>query len=427
MEMKKLIIVALSLAYINNMTGNHNALAELSSTLINLEAKAEELNKISEKEHGQFYKKLRFAIKSSLENMKLDAELFSQLPQDSALNAAKDVLDSLFGEEKGSGRNEYRISRKADGVNNFTFTPPGYQPIKAPLDNIVDQIVLISKLVNFITTNYNMDNDISILSIDTFDNIFYTYFALALFKTKLTGSTPSEGKLNLTILGDSLHQDDFEAINKSLEKLGDTARYDETIGTLIDSDAKFDIYLFNRDTKFDKESVNAVVAINNKDTHNVKQLLFPRFSKIPKSALAFVTKNISEDKRDTIFADFIKSALGIKTGIYLDPEQQKTDISNYHLNYIKAPYYYLPYIISQTRSSINKSQLFILDRQQSQIVDLSLPITNWPELLYEITMILYPLTNTKYQCFIFDDNSKEFIKYDGSISKKTKVRKITWK
>jgi len=453
--MKKLIIFLLTIltAYIQGSDLSNN-LQEISATLTNLSIKAKELNileipKISpiapvNKQSSQeiqplsevplininiYFRLLRNAIASSLVMRELDVIQFGRLSESPELRAAKYVLERLFALKIDKHPYTIIVNNKTK-TQTFSLENPQYKIENVPLDLIVDQILLISRLIDYIITNYEMDKDISIVSIDTFKSIFNIYFALALNHERTTAlSQRPPGKLDLKIVSDSINKDEFERIQKTFEKMNYSLEYFTKIPELLKNDLAIDIYLVNEQYIFDKEKDNVKIAEN-----AGKKIIF---SKLWSDALAIGTNNIAQQEKDSLFNLFTNTAFKTKKTI------EEKAIENYRSKDAKIPLIFEAVLIDNTQSLKKEiTPLFILNSKDSYLAEFYLPNLLWPEITWEIWKILYqdklmpiipdtfwakPYQPQDYEFFKYDKESQEFVKLDNSISSQIKYRKITWK
>lgn len=415
MEIKKLLILALSFIKLSTIHADPIALENLSSTLINLEAKAEELGKIKESEYKKYYKDLRIAIHQSLIDRKLDIAVLSKLEESSAKRAAIYVLELLFKQKHGTLYKVHTLGKTPEGkdiMGNFELQYPNYKPLVAQFDTIVDQILLISRLVDYIIANYKKDEDASILSIDTFDSIFNAFFALALYKEQIEPQLePYEGKLHLTILSDSLDEEDFKSIKKSIEETEGTVNHYENASDLLSSKPKFDIYLFNEKFTFKAEQPNATVL---KKDNKVVIFCFENQNFV---AISRIT--VPEDERKSLFNYYINK-------LYKIPKIYNEEaIKDYNAERGKIPSLFMPLIIDKTRNQDkNIATLFILGSDNHWISELYLPILKWPDIFGE--MWKFNPAKATFQIFKYDEQTKEFVKYEDTALKGIKAKQIKW-
>jgi len=411
MKIKKSIILALTIGYLNNLEADQNVLGNLSITLANLESKSEEINKIKESEYKKFYRDLKIAILRSLKDHKLDSLGFNKLEEGPAVRAAKYVLDQFFKPKALDAR--YTIIEALGKLDNFVWTYPDYKEINIPLNTVVDQLLLIAKLVDFITTS-KKSQDISILSIDTFDALFYRFFSTALKIEKLRLAKLKQESITqtiyLTILSNKLDEADVNQLKETLKRIGVNVAHFKTPQELFASKQKFDIYMFNEVTTLRANEKN--VSIMYKDQERVV------FCRDQERALAIVSSSIPDKERQSLFNHYLEDEFDIHKLI------DTKEISDYRSQKDTLALFYFAQIVDITKKSdVSPIPLFALSNKVNQITELSLPPTDWTTMFREFWN-LFGGTQSKFELFKFDTNTKEFIKFDDTALPAMKIKVI---
>ena len=389
--MKKLLILILTNLFISSITAADTApLAEISSTLTNLTVKADELGILKApgievaplisgikpeqeqaleliKQHreekiipelpliniGHYYRILRTAIRNSLINTKkkgLDLVLFGRLNQDEpGTRAAKYIIERMY---ELRSPNHYTIGTDiTTKIRTFSLQDPQYKIENVPLDEIVDQILFISRLIDYIMTNYKIHEDVSILSIDSFINIFNIYFALTLDYIRTTSlSEALPGKINLKVLSNSPKQE-LDKIKDTFEKLEYSFDYYSKIEDLMRRESNIDIFLLNEKFNYPNDPTNLTLL---KDGDKVVRFSHEEGEEI--NAIAITSVNVPKDERDALFNKYI-------SGIFKIPKTFDNElIKNYKAEQKRLSYLYVPLIIDSLRSEKKRNSATIYDQ-----------------------------------------------------------------
>jgi len=366
------------------------------------------------KDYKEFYPKLRAAISQSLITRKLDSAVFIKLKENPAKRTAQYILERLF-EPSTTGGTAYKINTTYNNETSstFQFAHTSYKPISTSLDIIVDQILLISRLVDYIVTNFKND-DVSILSIDAFKSVFNTYFAMALSKERTKAQfNPDLGKLNFTILSDSLDEEDFNRIKESIKKLEGITNHYTIANELVSNEQKFDIYLLNGEFRFDNEATNIKQFRKDKD-----RLIFCAYLQ---NAIAIASKDFPEDIRNSILNVYINKINNSSKPI------NREDIAEYNPEDAKLALLYAALIIGKTKKAAKSiTPFFILNSRKHKLVEIDLSVLDWLDIFWQ-TWRIFGLPLPSYERFQYDAKSQEFIKLDEAFPKEIPIKQIAWK
>lgn len=305
MKTKRLIILALNIVYMHNMAADSISLESLSSTLTNLQAKAEELNLINpsgdSKQPGKiktqaeidrkYYKSLEKTLnQDSLRKIDESLEQLNKVYPRTATRVAKHIIN-LLGSPKGVFSMRPSMGPEEDLVKAVSINYQDLGVIKRGQDIFVTYIMSISKIVEAIVSLHNPTDNISIFSDDFFSNP--TLLFLLISSLNYLGYKSIE----MNLLTKSNRKYDKLRSVLEIENFNSTINEYSTAEKLIESGNKMDIYLTNLQYPEDIYGVSCSKTVKFVDSEQSKiYLIIAEHSKQTNDDL-FISTKTSNSKR----------------------------------------------------------------------------------------------------------------------------------